>query len=73
MKTWTAQEIWNVVNKIPCGSSAETKRRCQKTEEWLGKINAPCLMQEDWKGDLMMDEVMETICHLYNDACHATA
>lgn len=70
MKTWTEKEIWNVINKIPCENPAEVKRRCLKTEEWIGKINAPCLMREDWKGDLMMDAVMETLCNLYNDACH---
>lgn len=67
----TIEKLWGMINRIDLvDDPKETLKRCRIAEEYLAKVDCPALMQEDWKGSIPFDEMMEAIAFLTNEAYH---
>lgn len=66
----TITKIWGMINRIEVDDPHETLKRCKIAEQFLVKVDCPELMKEDWRGIYPFDEMMESICHIVNEASH---
>lgn len=64
----TIKKLWGMINRIETGDPEETLKRCKIAEQYIIKVDCPELMQEDWKGNLPFDEMMESIYKIANEA-----
>lgn len=62
------QDFWDIVNACQSDDPKIQIQNVSIVEEFLKKSDSPVLWTEDWKGNILYDELMDSLACLSRDS-----